>query len=107
MSVFAGTLTEDLSFYRIVETQTASGYHRSEEQYMFSCKACRLKNKQNYLVDANELFHTAELTFKLRNRRDVLDTDIVVYLGDRYRITSLDRFPRENDMTLILAKINE
>ena len=105
--IFAGTLRENLSFYRIVETQSASGYKSTEEQFMFTCRAYRTRNKENYLVDAGELFHTNELTFKLRNRKDVIETSIVVYEGERYRITSINRDPIENDMTLILAKINE
>lgn len=105
--IFAGTLTEELSFYKIVETQSATGYKSTEERFMFTCKAYRTKNKENYTVDAGELYHTNELTFKLRHRREVEETNIVVYNGQRYRITSLKKYPRENDMTLILARINE
>lgn len=105
--IFAGTLTENLDFYRIVETQSASGFKSTQEQFMFSCKAYRMKNKENYTVDAGEIYHTNELTFKLRCRREVEETNIVVYNGDRYRITSINKYPRENDMTIIIAKINE
>lgn len=105
--IFAGSLTENLTFYRIVEVQSPSGYKHTEEQEMFTAKAYRTKNKENYTVDAEELFHTNELTFKMRLRREVDETNIVVYEGNRYRITSLNKYYRENDMTLILAKINE
>jgi hypothetical protein len=30
-----------------------------------------------------------------------------VYEGEKYRITSLDKFKEENQITIILAKINE
>lgn len=105
--ICSGALTEVLSFYRIVETQSASGYKHTEEEFMFTCRAARTKNKENYTVDAEELFHTNELTFRLRLRREVEETNIVVYNGDRYRITSLQPWPRENEMVIILAKINE
>lgn len=105
--IFAGTLTENLSFYRVVETQSASGFKHTEEQFMFTCKAQRTKNKENYVVDAEELFHSNELTFRLRMRKEVVETNIVVYNGERYRITSLQPWPRDNEMTIILAKINE
>lgn len=105
--IFAGQLTEDLTFYKIEEVQSVSGYKHTEEILMFTCKAQRTKNKENYVVDAEELFHSNELTFRLRNRKEVKETNIVVYNGDRYRITSLNKYPRQNDMTIILAKINE
>lgn len=105
--IFAGTLTENLSFYRVVETQSASGFKSTQEQFMFACKAYRRKNKENYTVDAGEIYHSNELTFDMRQRRGIDETNIVVYNGDRYRITSINRNPRENDMTIIIAKINE
>lgn len=105
--IFAGQLTEDLTFYRIEEVQSVSGYKHTDEIKMFTAKAQRTKNKENYVVDADELFHTNELTFRLRCRKEVEETNIVEYNGERYRITSLNKYPRQNDMTLILAKINE
>lgn len=105
--IFAGTLTENLTFYQIVEIQSVSGFKHTEEVLMFTAKAQRTKNKENYTVDANELFHTNELTFRLRCRKEVEETNIVVYNEERYRITSLYKYPRENEMTIILAKINE
>lgn len=105
--IFAGDLIEKLDFYRIVEKQSASGFKSSSEEYMFTCNAYRQKNKEKYVVDAGEIFHSNELTFKLRSRKEVEETNIVIYNGNRYRITSLIKYPREKDMTIILAKINE
>lgn len=105
--IFSGDLTEFLDFYKIVEVQSESGYKHSTEQFLLRTRAQRLKNKENYLVNADELFHASELTFRLRYRREIEDTDIVVYEGQRYRITSLDKYTQENQLTIILAKINE
>lgn len=105
--IFAGNLTEKLDFYKVVETQSVSGFKSTQEQYMFTCKVCRMKNKENYVVDGGELYHTNDLTFKLRCRKEVEETNIVVYNGDRYRIISINKYPRENDMTIIISKINE
>ena len=105
--IFAGALSETLSFYKITETQKASGYKSTQEQYMFSCRAERKKNKEDFVVDAGELFHSILLTFKLRNRKDIEETNIVVYNGERYRIISIDRYQREGDMTIKIEKINE
>ena len=105
--IFAGALNETLSFYKITETQTASGYKSTQEQYMFSCRAERKKNKENFVVDAGELFHDVLLTFKMRNRNEVEETNIVVYNEERYRIISIDRYQREGDMTIKIEKINE
>lgn len=105
--IFAGSLTETLTFYSVTETQSASGYKDTSEVLRYTCRAYRTKNKEKYTVDADELFHTNELTFKLRNRKEVEETDVVIYNGERYRITSLNRYPRENDMTLILVRIND
>lgn len=104
--IFSGQLTETLEFYHIVETQSASGYKTVTEQYYLTCRAYRAKNKENYVVNANELFHVTDLTFILRDRKDILDTDIVVYNGERYRIVSTDRYNR-NELTIIINKINE
>lgn len=103
----SGLLTETLHFYEQVETQSESGFKATEEVFKFKVRAQRTKNKEKYLTDAEEIFHTSELTFKCRYRKEIKDTDIVVYENERYRITSLDKFKEANQLTIILAKINE
>lgn len=103
----SGLLTEMLHFYEQVETQSESGFKHTEEVLKFKVRAQRTKNKEKYLTDAEEIFHTSELTFKCRYRKEIKDTDIVVYENERYRITSLDKFKEANQLTIILAKINE
>ena len=105
--IYSGQLTEILKFYKVVETQSESGFKHSEEVFMFQVRAERIKNKENYVVNADELFHSSELRFRLRYRREIEDTNIVEYEGDRYRITSLDKYMEENQLTIILQKINE
>jgi SPP1 family predicted phage head-tail adaptor len=96
-----------LHFYERVETQSESGFKQTEEVFKFKVRAQRTKNKEKYLTDAEEIFNTSELTFKCRYRKEIKDTDIVVYENERYRITSLDKFKEANQLTIILAKINE
>lgn len=103
----SGLLTETLHFYEQVETQSESGFKHTEEVLKFKVRAQRTKNKEKYLTDAEEIFHTSELTFKCRYRKEIKDTDIVMYENERYRITSLDKFKEANQLTIILAKINE
>lgn len=105
--IYSGQLTEILEFYNVVEVQSESGYKHSEEVFMFKVRAERTKNRENYLVDADELFHSSELTFRLRYRKEISETNIVVYEGQRYRITSLDKYKEENQFTIILSKIND
>lgn len=105
--IYSGQLSEILNFYHVVEVQSQSGFKHTEEVYKFKVRAYRTKNKESYLVDADELFHSSELTFRVRYRKDIKETDIVVYEGQRYRITSLDKYVQENQLTIILAKINE
>lgn len=105
--IYSGQLTETLQFYRLVETQSASGFKHTEVVPMFKVRAERLKNKENYVVDADELFHSSELTFRLRYRKEIDETNIVEYEGQRYRITSLDKYVQDNQLTIIVAKINE
>lgn len=105
--IYSGLLRETLHFYEIVETQSESGYKSTEEVLKFKVRAQRTKNKERFLENAEELFHTSELTFKLRYRKEIKDTDIVVYEDEKYRITSLDKFKEENQITIILSKINE
>ena len=105
--IYSGQLTEVLEFYKVVETQSESGYKSTEEVFMFKVRAERSKNRENYLVDAGELFHSSELTFRLRYRKEIEDTNIVVYEGQRYRVTSLDKYMEENQLTIMLEKINE
>lgn len=105
--IYSGLLTETLHFYEQVETQSGSGYKSTEEVFKFKVRAQRTKNKEKYLTDAEELFHTSELTFKLRYRKEIKDTDIVVYEAEKYRITSIDKFTEANQLTIILSKINE
>ena len=105
--IYSGQLTEILKFYQVVERQSESGYKHSEEVFMFQVRAERIKNKENYVVDADELFHSSELRFRLRYRKEISETNIVEYEGIRYRITSLDKYNEENQLTIILQKINE
>ena len=105
--ILAGALRELLEFYTIVETQSESGYKKVEEVFKFKVRAQRTKNKEKYTADAEELFHTTELTFRCRYRKDIKDTDIVVYEGERYRITSLDKFIDANQLTIIISKIKK
>lgn len=105
--ISSGHLREVLHFYEIVETQSGSGFKSVEEVYKFKVRAQRTKNKEKYLTDAEEIFHTSELTFKLRYRKEIKDTDIVIYEDEKYRITSIDKFKEANQLTIILAKINE
>lgn len=105
--IFSGKLTETLKFYEVVETQSQSGFKTTEERLFCTIRAERLKNRQNYTVDADELFHTCELSFRLRYRQGMKDTNIVEYQGERYRITSMDRYTRDNEVVIIMSKINE
>ena len=104
--IFAGNLRETLTIYRVQETQSKSGFKSQTEVELFSVKAERTKNKETYGVDASELFHINELTFRCR-KRDIRETDIVKYNGERYRITSLNVWPKDNEITMILSRINE
>lgn len=105
--IYSGKLTEKLDFYKVVETQSDSGFKHLEEVYMFTVRAERFKNFEYYTVDAQELYHSSELRFRLRYRKEIDETNIVVYEGQRYRITSLDKYMEENQLTIIVAKINE
>ncbi|MBO7321961.1 MAG: head-tail adaptor protein [Bacteroidales bacterium] len=104
--IFAGAMRERLSFYNVEEAQSASGYKSSQEQFMFSCRAGRERTSENYVVDSGELFHSNELTFRLR-QRNIKETDMVQYNGDKYRITSIDKYPMQNEMVIKIEKVNE
>ncbi len=103
--IYAGTLTEKLDIYTIEEVQSESGFKHTEEKYLYTVNAQRLKNKENYAVNADELFHNVELTFHLRYRKEINETCIVVYQGIRYRVISLDKY--KDEITMTLDKIND
>ena len=105
--IYSGALREKLDFYRIVEIQSESGYKSQEEEYMFTVRAERTRNKETYLVNADELFNFNEHTFRIRYRKEIEETNIVVYEGDKYRITSLDKYMPENQYIINIEKINE
>lgn len=105
--ISSGLLTETLRFYEVIETQSDSGFKHTEEVFKFKVRAQRTKNKEKYTIDAEELFHSSELTFKCRYRKEIRETDIVVYENQRYRITSLDKYKEANQLTIMLSKINE
>lgn len=105
--IYAGTLTEHLSFYHLVETQSDSGFKHTDEVFYLKLRADRLKNKENYVVNADELFHFPHLTFKLRYDKRIKETDVVLYEGERYRITSIEKNSLDNEETIIVEKINE
>ncbi len=105
--IYSGQLTEILDFYQVVETQSESGFKHSEEVHMFQVRAERTKNKMEFGVDGDEIFHSSLLTFRLRYRKEIDETNIVVYEGQRYRIISLDKYMKDNQLTIIIAKIND
>ena len=105
--IYSGQLTEYLEFYNVVETQSESGFKHTDEVFMFRVRAERTKNRENYVVDADEVFHSNELTFRLRYRKEIKETNIVVYEGERYRITSLQPWKEDNEIKIIISKINE
>ena len=104
--IFSGRLTERLQFFEITETQSKSGFKSSAEVFKFEALAERMKNKETIQENADEIFHYTELSFRLR-KRDIKDTDIVVYEGNRYRIMSIDKYPRDIEMILKIMLINE
>ena len=81
--IYAGQLTETLNVYEVVEMQSPSGYKSEKENFKFTCKAHRMKNKDNYVMNGAELFHLSEPTFRLR-KRDIKDTDIIEYNGEKF-----------------------
>lgn len=105
--IYAGKLKEKLDFFKIQEVQTESGFKHSEEVFMFTARAERTKNKENFVVDAEEIFHNINLTFRLRYRAEVDETNIVIYNQNRYRIISINPWKSDNEMTIIIEKINE
>lgn len=104
--IFAGKLKERLDFYKVVETETPSGYRKPEEVFQFTARAERTKNKENFVVDAEEIFHNVYLTFRLRYR-EIDETWIVVYEKEKYRITSYNPWDDKREMTIMIEKINE
>ena len=104
--IFSGKLTENLDFYRVEETQSASGFKHTEELFMFSCKAEKIKYKGRYEENADELFHNIILNFRMRFRK-INETNIVVYNEKRYRINSVDRYPLNNEIVIQIELINE
>ena len=105
--IFAGKLTETLSIYKVVEEQGKTGFKHTVEEFVCNVLAERLKNKENLVVNAEEIFHDLELSFRLRNRKELTETSIIVYESERYRVTSIDRYPRDNEMVIKMLKINE
>lgn len=105
--IFSGQLTEQLKFYHIKETQSESGYKEVNEEYYMTRRAERLKGKEKYVIDAEELYHSNELTFRLRYEKVITETDVVVFRDERYMIISIDPYPRDREMKIIISKINE
>jgi SPP1 family predicted phage head-tail adaptor len=105
--IFSGNLTETLKFYEVVEVQSKSGFKTTEERLYLTIKAERLKNRENYVVDANELYHSVELQFRMRYRKHVKETDIVEYEGERYRVISIDKYRMDDEIIIKIEKINE
>lgn len=104
--IFSGKLKERLQFYKIQEKQSESGYKSTEEIFIYTARAERTKNKENFIVDGEELFHNVHLTFRLRYL-PIDETNIVVYKKERYRIISINPWEFDNEMTIIIEKINE
>lgn len=104
--IYAGRLTERLEFYKVEEVQTKSGYKDTQEVFMFRVYAERTKNKENFVVDGEEIFHAVYLTFRIRFRAEIDETNIVKYKNEKYRITSTTPWEQYGEMIIMLEKIN-
>lgn len=105
--IFAGQLNEKLKFYSVHVEQSPSGFKHREESFMFEEKAERTKNKEHFEVNGEELYHSNFLTFRLRYRREITEECIVEYYGKKYMIDSIQPYPRDNEMIIVIVKINE
>jgi len=105
--IAAGTLLYKLIFKEIQNIQSNSGAVTKTKVELFKCKAAKVKNSGNYLVDAKELFHTNTLDFKIRYNKLLNDKLIIQYENNDYNITSFDRNLFDNTVNITIEKINE
>jgi len=103
----AGTLRHRLVFYSIVKSQSETGAISSNKQLIYSCKAAKQKNIQSINIEAKELFRTDNVTFKIRHTKSLIETMIVKYNSNDYKIVGIDFNVYDNSDIIILEKINK
>jgi hypothetical protein len=105
--IAAGTLLYTLFFKENVISKSKYGDETITQVDLFKCKAAKQKAFGNFKIDAKELFHTNELTFKLRWNKLMNDLLIVNYDNYDYRITFFDRNLFDSTVIIKLEKINQ
>lgn len=102
----AGTLKYKLIFKQVIETQTDSGFITKSKVDLFTCKAAKVKAKNNYGEDAKEMFNSSQIEFKVRYNK-LINTDLTIdYNSTEYKIVSVDENKFDNSLNLVLEKIN-
>jgi SPP1 family predicted phage head-tail adaptor len=88
--------TRDPNNGSVVETWTTK----------YALKANIKSGTGNKIVQNDEIFNTATLTFTT-HYRDVVDTDRILYAGDNYKILMIEELGYKEGLDIIAEKINE
>lgn len=103
----AGQLKYSLIFFEEKKTKTLSGEVEKQLIEVFKCKGAKIKNAGDFVVDAKELFHNNEITFKLRNNKLLTESLIVEFETKKYSINFIDKNLNDNTSKITLVKINK
>lgn len=104
----AGLLSRNyITILRFDETKTASGQLKKEKVEIATLRCNILKQKGYEKEEAKEIFQTATKIFHIRHYHDLLDTDLIQFDNQEYKIVLIDRNVWDRSIKITVQKIND
>jgi len=104
----AGLLSRNfITILRFGETKTPSGQLKKEKVEIATLRCNVLKQKGNEKEEAKEIFQTATKIFHIRHYHDLLDTDLIRFDEQEYKIILIERNVWDRSIRITATKLND
>ena len=105
--MLAGKLKEKIKILQVKVARNEYGEQYDTYTPICSTRANVFQRSGARMNDDNEIYYSYSKTFQVRSYVPVTEFDRIEYMGDRYRVLSINRQRRENCITIEAEKINE
>lgn len=103
----AGTLTQQLAVYRMVEKQSSSGAMTKEKVLVTTLRAAITKQKGFFSAENHEENDVVRIAFETWLDRRIHDSDTVIWCDQEFKIYLIEYNYPNRTMKLNLQKINK
>ena len=105
--MFAGTLTEIITFEKPVTTKSESGFETTQWEKVVTAHACQKYNSKNLTVENDQMTYNYSIDIEMRYTDKVAEYMRFIWNGRKYSIRDIDRQKRYGKMTITAEIIDE